>query len=294
MRAHEPGRRGRCRGRGNAAPRRTRPGPDLASRWPRRGRRPTAVRPAEAVDASRRLDSSTVRGRRRGWPRGRRSHRGSPGVAAAPQVLLRSERLARLAADAGTAAAGLVRVGGVVDGEQWTLPPGVMTELSKVVEASLAASSKTAYRSDWRRFTGWAGAGGFPALPAPPVVVAAYVTAAAAEQTPSGRFRYAPSTLTRWVSSINQFHTAAGLEAPGRTEVVRRALSGIRRIRATPPSRRAPLLLEDIRDPAGLAEPAGRRLAGRGRGPAGRGAAADGVRRGVPPLRARRPDRRPM
>jgi len=38
-------------------------------------------------------------------------------------------------------------------------------------------------------------------------------------------------------------HTAAGLDAPGRSEVVRRALSGIRRIRATPPNRRAPLLL---------------------------------------------------
>ena len=35
--------------------------------------------------------------------------------------------------------------------------------------------------------------------------------------------------------------------APGGSEVVRRALSGIRRIRATPPVRRAPLLLEDIR-----------------------------------------------
>ena len=135
-----------------------------------------------------------------------------------------------------------------VDPEGATLPPGALTELPKVVEASLAASSKAAYRSDWARFTAWAGAGGVPALPAPPVVVAAYVTAAAAEQTPNGRFRYAPATLTRWVSSINQVHAAAGLEAPGRTEVVRRALSGIRRIRATPPSRRAPLLLDDIRD----------------------------------------------
>ncbi len=49
------------------------------------------------------------------------------------------------------------------------------------------------------------------------------------------------------MSSINQVHTAAGLDPPGRTEVVRRALSGIRRIRATPPVRRAPLLLADIR-----------------------------------------------
>ena len=61
------------------------------------------------------------------------------------------------------------------------------------------------------------------------------------------RWWYTPATVSRWVSSINQFHSAAGLDAPGRTEVVRRALSGIRRIRATPPVRRSPLLLADIR-----------------------------------------------
>jgi len=78
-------------------------------------------------------------------------------------------------------------------------------------------------------------------------VLAHYITEAAAEQTGIGTWRYAPATQTRWVASINQVHTAAGLDAPGRSEVVRRALSGIRRIRATPPNRRAPLLLADIR-----------------------------------------------
>ena len=75
--------------------------------------------------------------------------------------------------------------------------------------------------------------------PAPPAVLAHYVTEAAAEQTGVGRWRYAPATLTRWVASINQVHTAAGLDPPGRNEIVRRALSGIRRIRATPPHRTA-------------------------------------------------------
>ena len=54
-------------------------------------------------------------------------------------------------------------------------------------------------------------------------MVAHYVTEAAAKQTSVGKWRYTPSTLTRWVSSINQFHTAAGFDAPGRAEVVRRA-----------------------------------------------------------------------
>ena len=42
-------------------------------------------------------------------------------------------------------------------------------------------------------------------------------------------------------------HAAANLDPPGRSELVRRALAGIRRIRKTPPVRRAPLLLDDIR-----------------------------------------------
>jgi integrase len=37
-----------------------------------------------------------------------------------------------------------------------------------------------------------------------PLVVAHYVTQAAAEQTGVGKWRYAPATLTRWVSTINQ------------------------------------------------------------------------------------------
>ena len=152
-------------------------------------------------------------------------------------------RLARLARDAAARIA--------VPAAQWSgvdaLSPTEAARVHEAVQASLADASKTAYRSDWARFTGWAAEAGYPVLPAPPAVVAAYVTGAAAQQRPDGAFAYAPATLTRWVSSINQLHTAAGLEAPGRSELVRRALSGIRRIRATPPSRRAPLLLADIR-----------------------------------------------
>jgi hypothetical protein len=152
------------------------------------------------------------------------------------------------------------------------------------VEASTATATKKAYRSDWQRFATWAGRRRFPPLPAPPAVIAHYVTEAAAEQTGAGKWRYAPATLTRWVASINQVHTAAGLDPPGLSEVVRRALSGIRRIRATPPVRRAPLLLDDIRTlMTSIAETAGG-WPGGGERAAGHGAAA-GVRRRAPTAR---------
>jgi len=165
-----------------------------------------------------------------------------PAPVAAPQVL-RSEQLRRLA---DRAAAALALPAPVVDHER-ELPAEALARVLDAVQASTAAATKKAYRSDWDRFAGWAGAGGYPPLPAPPAVLAHYVTEAAAQQTGVGKWRYAPATLTRWVASINQVHTAAGLDPPGRNEIVRRALSGIRRIRATPPNRRAPLLLADIR-----------------------------------------------
>src|SRR5664279_2132825 len=135
---------------------------------------------------------------------------------------LPSERLRRLA---DRAAAALALPVPAVDHEQ-ELPAEALARVLDAVEASTATATKIAYRSDWDRFAGWAGSAGGPGrgrsppLPPPPAVIAHYVTEAAAEQTGVGRWRYAPATLTRWVSSINQVHTAAGLEAPGRSEVV--------------------------------------------------------------------------
>ena len=115
------------------------------------------------------------------------------------------------------------------------------------VDASTSAATKAAYRSDWGRFERWCSAGGHVLLPASPLLVAAYLTEAAEERKADGRLRFGAASLTRWVSSINQVHTAAGHPAPGRSEVVRRALSGVRRTRKAPPKRRSPLLLADVR-----------------------------------------------
>ena len=115
------------------------------------------------------------------------------------------------------------------------------------VDASTSPSTKAAYRSDWGRFERWGVAGGHVVLPASPLLVAAYLTEAAEERRADGRAAFGAASLTRWASSINQVHTAAGFPAPGRSEVVRRALSGVRRTRKMPPRRRSPLLLADVR-----------------------------------------------
>ena len=72
---------------------------------------------------------------------------------AAPQVLP-SERLRRLA---DRAAAALVVPVPTVDHERTLLPAEALARVLDAVQASTAAATKRAYRSDWDRFAGWAG-----------------------------------------------------------------------------------------------------------------------------------------
>jgi len=127
-----------------------------------------------------------------------------------------------------------------------SLSAAALSAVAAAVDASVADNTRTAYASDWFRFQSWCAAEGHGSLPADPLVVAAYLVCAAAVLKPDGSFAYAPATLARWCSSINNRHTAAGREAPGRSEVVRRTLAGIRKTRATPPRRVRPLRLVDV------------------------------------------------
>lgn len=115
------------------------------------------------------------------------------------------------------------------------------------VKESTSVVTKATDRSDWVRFERWETATGHQVLPAPPAVVAAYLATAAKKRRADGRPVYGLVSLTRWVSSINQVHTAAGLPAPGRSQVVRRTLAGERRTRRSPPKRRSRLRLTDVR-----------------------------------------------
>ncbi len=77
---------------------------------------------------------------------------------------LPSERLRRLA---DRAAAALALPVPAVDHER-QLPAEALARVLDAVQASTAAATKRAYRSDWDRFAGWAGRRRFPPLPAPP------------------------------------------------------------------------------------------------------------------------------
>jgi site-specific recombinase XerD len=112
----------------------------------------------------------------------------------------------------------------------------------------MAANTLAAYRSDWARFERWCQVRGLVALPAQPATLAEYLAEAATQPAVSAgrQWRYSPATLARWVAGIDKAHEVAGLAGPGTHPEVRAVLSGIRRARATPPERRAPLLLDDL------------------------------------------------
>ncbi|HEY5117513.1 MAG TPA: hypothetical protein VIJ00_18465, partial [Nakamurella sp.] len=123
----------------------------------------------------------------------------SAALGAAGPPTLRSEQLRRLA---DTAAATLALPTPAVDHEQALLPAEALARVLAAVEASTAAATTKAYRSDWDRFAGWAGRRRFPPLPAPPAVIAHYVTEAAAEQTCHLSQYLAHFDLTIWRSLV--------------------------------------------------------------------------------------------
>lgn len=86
---------------------------------------------------------------------------------AAPRVpappVLPSERLDRLAELAGTA----LQLAGPDQGGP-VLTEQALAEVLAAVDASTAANTKKAYRSDWARFTAWTTDRGYAPLPAPP------------------------------------------------------------------------------------------------------------------------------
>src|SRR3954454_15745777 len=78
------------------------------------------------------------------------------------------------------------------------------------VEAPRATSTRRAYDGDWSRFSRWCDERGAPALPAPPALVAVYLSALAA----AGK---ASPTVGRALAAIAHGHKRAGHTAPHRT-----------------------------------------------------------------------------
>jgi hypothetical protein len=97
-----------------------------------------------------------------------------------------------------------------------------MSAAGDFIRDAAAASTRRAYRSDWRLFTAWCTARGAEPLPATPAIVAAFLAAEAHRGTKS-------ATITRWAAAIRYAHRLDGHEPPTSAQAGRATMKGIRR-----------------------------------------------------------------
>jgi hypothetical protein len=97
-------------------------------------------------------------------------------------------------------------------------------ELLKLLNSSTTHSTKRAYDSDLRHFVAYG-----CSLPATNLDVARYVAAHASNLS--------MATLVRRLVAIGQAHTVRGLADPTKTDLVRRAMRGVRRMYGAPQQR---------------------------------------------------------
>ncbi len=112
-------------------------------------------------------------------------------------------------------------------------PPRILERVADLVENSVAANTRRAYRSDLSHFMDRGGT-----LPAEPAFVASYLASHA--ETLS------VATLVRRIATISKAHEARGLPNPCRSEVVRATLRGVKRTRGIAQREAKPLLREDL------------------------------------------------
>lgn len=111
-------------------------------------------------------------------------------------------------------------------------------------ERARAASTRRAYRHDWRHFSTWCDGHGLPALPAAPETVALYLADLAGRPEPD---RPKVATLARRLAAIARAHRDAGEDSPVRRTPADVVWRGIRRELGAAPSGKAPLLTADVR-----------------------------------------------
>jgi integrase len=101
------------------------------------------------------------------------------------------------------------------------------------VSAAIADNTRRAYRGDLADFLSWGGA-----VPCSAEVLAAYISARAET--------HSPHTISRRVVGIGRAHVSQGLADPGKNDLVRTVLRGVRRTKGRPQRQATPLLKQDL------------------------------------------------
>jgi integrase len=111
-----------------------------------------------------------------------------------------------------------------------------------------ASATRKAYVTDWQLFETWCAARHLPSMPAPPQVIALYLTSLADEQAQR------PSTLKRKLTSIAHAHRSQGFPWQKSDPLICEVMSGIARRHGIAPRQKAPVCAPEL---AALVAPLG-------------------------------------
>lgn len=116
------------------------------------------------------------------------------------------------------------------DGEMLNTPAGLSHDYLQVATSD---NTRKAYRGDIRHFIGWGGL-----LPTAPDVILQYVQHFAEQLN--------PRTLLRRLTAIKQWHLTQGFSDPTAHPILRKTLSGIKKVHGRPKVKAFPLTLEAL------------------------------------------------
>ena len=105
-------------------------------------------------------------------------------------------------------------------------------------DQALSPATLRAYRAAWQHFCAWCDAAGWPALPAAPETVGAYLAALSATHT--------TSTLVQRLAALSRAHRLASQPWPSAHPSIRNTLRGIQRNHGRPARQAAALATEEL------------------------------------------------
>lgn len=133
------------------------------------------------------------------------------------------------------------------------MEPDIGDELRELEEVArsltthtLADNTRRAYEKTWRSFERFCENHGLAALPAHPETVRWYVAWMSLQHDEHGLPRFSPATIRQHLAGIADRHLQEGLLDPTGHRGVGSLVRGLTKLRAVRPSRKRPLLLDDV------------------------------------------------
>jgi integrase len=114
---------------------------------------------------------------------------------------------------------------------------GLSEKLVKLLKNSKSRATEKAIRSDIRKFNTWCANRDLSNLPCSPETLAEWIADLQGKSS--------VASIARYVSSVSTVHDLEGYDNPARSELVRLAMKGLRRLEAGTPAKKAPALRLD-------------------------------------------------